>query len=82
VVESYPDVRWFKYMMDVRYTSNTVLRAQFADYLCDRWNATHGAGVRRLGLHYVEQPTRLDGPEPTNRVELLRYSCARNRVVD
>jgi hypothetical protein len=78
VAASYPNVRWFKYLMDLRASANAPLRPQLAEYLCQRWNASHETGVERLEIHYVEQPTRLDGPEPTNRVELLQYSCARN----
>ncbi|NHN61319.1 HTTM domain-containing protein [Halorussus sp. JP-T4] len=81
VAGSYRNVRWFKYMMDLRAGANAPVRPAFADYLCRRWNATREVGVERLGLYYVEQPVRLDGPEPTNRVELLRYSCAKNATV-
>ena len=81
VAGSYRNVRWFKYMMDLRAPANAPVRPAFADYLCRRWNATRDVGVERLGLYYVEQPVRLDGPESTNRVELLRYSCARNATV-
>ncbi|WP_435181891.1 HTTM domain-containing protein [Halorussus sp. AFM4] len=81
VAGSYRNVRWFKYMMDLRASAGAPIRPAFADYLCRQWNATHTVGVERLGLYYVEQPVRLEGPEPTNRVELLRYSCARNATV-
>ncbi|WP_276302343.1 HTTM domain-containing protein [Halorussus lipolyticus] len=81
VADSYPNVRWFKYLMDLRVGANEPLRPHLAEYLCRRWNASHGVGVERLGMYYVEQPTRLEGPEPTHRIELLRYACARQASV-
>ncbi|MFC4451495.1 HTTM domain-containing protein [Halorussus aquaticus] len=76
VARSYRNVRWFKYMMDLRASAYAPLRPQFADYLCQRWNATHEDGVRRLELYYVEQPVRLDGPDPTRRVKLHSHTCS------
>ncbi|NEU58018.1 HTTM domain-containing protein [Halorussus sp. MSC15.2] len=76
VARSYRNVRWFKYMMDLRASAYAPLRPQFAEYLCQRWNATHEDGVRRLELYYVEQPVRLDGPDPTERVKLHSHTCS------
>jgi hypothetical protein len=75
VAASYRNIRWFKYMMDLRASAAEPLRPHFAAYLCGRWNATHEDDVERIALYYVEQPTRLDGPEPTNRVKLYEGSC-------
>jgi hypothetical protein len=70
------NVRWYKYLVDLQRADHATLRPHFADYLCRRWSATHETEIQRLTIYYVEQPTRLDGPEPTERVELLRYSCS------
>ncbi|UPV76502.1 HTTM domain-containing protein (plasmid) [Halorussus limi] len=75
VAASYRNVRWFKYMMDLRASAAEPLRPHFADYLCERWNATHEDDVERVALYYVEQPVRLDGPDPTNRVKMHEQSC-------
>ncbi|MDS0293287.1 HTTM domain-containing protein [Halogeometricum luteum] len=71
----YPSVRWRKYLVELRYSGDEARRRAFASYLCARWNRTHEDDLERLTVSYVEQPTRLDGPEPTRRVELLRHEC-------
>jgi hypothetical protein len=73
---TYPNVRWYKYLVDLQRDSSDALRHRFAEYLCERWNRDHETGVTQVTIHYVEQPTRLDGPERTERVELLRHSCS------
>ncbi|MFC6726020.1 hypothetical protein ACFQE1_16950, partial [Halobium palmae] len=50
-------------------------RRTFADYLCRHWNRSHGDDLCSPTLYYVEQPTRLSGPEPTRRVELGGDGC-------
>ncbi|WP_132058625.1 hypothetical protein [Halorussus amylolyticus] len=75
----YPDSRWRKYLVDLWRAEDADLTRGFAEYLCWRWNADNDDELTRVEVHYVEQPTRLDGPEPTRRVELGRYSCS---VVD
>jgi len=75
VAASYRNVRWFKYTMDLRASAAEPLRPHFADYLCEEWNASHDERVERVALYYVEQPIRLDGPDPTNRVKLYEGSC-------
>lgn len=71
----YHDVRWWKYLGDVYRSGNGALRRQFVAYLCRDWNATHADDLAGLTLYYVEEPTRLDGPDPTRRVKLLEHSC-------
>ena len=75
VAATYPNARWRKYLV-------TLWRPGFASHrqhLCRRWNATHRTGVERVDLYYVEQPGRLDGPEPTERVRLRAHRCGRDR---
>ncbi len=71
----YHDVRWWKYLGDVYRSGDGALRRQFAAYLCRDWNATHADDLAGVTLYYVEEPTRLDGPDPTRRVKLLEHSC-------
>jgi len=75
VAASYRNVRWFKYTMDLRASAAEPLRPHFADYLCEEWKATHDERVERVALYYVEEPIRLDGADPTNRVKLYEGSC-------
>ncbi|ELZ26776.1 HTTM domain protein [Halogeometricum pallidum JCM 14848] len=71
----FPSVRWRKYLVELRYSGDTARQRTFAAYLCERWNRAHEDDLTSLTVSYVEQPTRLDGPEPTRRVELLRHEC-------
>lgn len=71
----YPSVRWRKYLVELRYSGDEARQRAFAAYLCDRWNRSHEDDLTSLTVSYVEQPTRLDGPEPTRWVELLRHEC-------
>ncbi|SDM55240.1 Vitamin K-dependent gamma-carboxylase [Halogranum gelatinilyticum] len=75
VDRTYPSARWRKYLQDVRWSGDRRLREEFAGYFCHRWNTTHEDDLTRLTVSYVEQRTNLDGPEPTERVDLLRYRC-------
>ncbi|MDS0298343.1 HTTM domain-containing protein [Halogeometricum sp. S1BR25-6] len=71
----YPSVRWRKYLVDLRYSGDEARQRAFASYLCERWNRAHEDDLASLTVSYVEQPTRLDGPESTRRVELLQHQC-------
>lgn len=76
VDKTYPSARWRKYLQDVRWSEDRRLRAAFASYLCHRWNAEHDDDLTRVTVSYVEQRTTLDGPEPTERVDLYRHRCS------
>ena len=80
VSDSFPSHGWLVYLLDLQRPGNEALRPHFADYLCRRWNENHEDDLTAVRVYYVEQPTRLDGPDPTNRVELGRYSCAPDRA--
>lgn len=73
---TFPDQRWFLYLLDLSRSRYAGLRVQFADYLCRRWNTTHDDDLTELTVYYVEQPTRLDDPEPIHRRELLTHRCS------
>ncbi|WP_458188683.1 hypothetical protein [Haladaptatus sp. NG-WS-4] len=76
VSETFPSHRWLVYLLDLQRGENADLRSHFADYLCHRWSTTHEDDLVYVTVYYVEQPTRLDGPEPTHRVALVRHSCS------
>jgi hypothetical protein len=74
VAATYPSARWRKYLVD-EWRAGGEGTASLAGYLCGRWNRTHGSALVAVRIVYVEQPTRLDGPEPTRRVTLGRHRC-------
>jgi uncharacterized membrane protein len=75
VSESYPTARWRKYATNVAAADDGVPDA-FASYLCS--HSPHGRSmpVEHMTVYGVEQSTRLDGPEPTNRVEWASTNCS------
>jgi len=73
---AYPSMRWYRHLKNLRSPGYAPLREPFADYLCRRWNRTHDDGMVRLTVTVVEEPTRLEDPEETRRVELLGHSCS------
>jgi len=75
LARTYPSHRWYVYLYDLRRPGYGALRPHFADYLCARWNARHDDDLASVTVYYVEEPTRLDGPERTRRVELLTRTC-------
>jgi hypothetical protein len=77
LARTYPNVRWFKYLVDLRRGGNAALQRGLGDYLCERWNRTHETRVEELTTYYVEADVRLDGSAPTERVKLRHHSCPR-----
>ncbi len=73
VAATYPGTRWRKYLTAVRADDRA--RRAFADYLCRRGTARHGAAVETVAVDYVRVPVRPDDPATTERVELGRYRC-------
>jgi hypothetical protein len=76
LAQTYPNVRWFKYLVDLRRDGNEALQRGFGEYLCERWNRTHETTVERVTIYYVEQEVRLDAAGPAERVELRQHSCS------
>ncbi|WP_244605252.1 HTTM domain-containing protein [Halorussus halobius] len=76
VAATYPDVRWYKYLVELQRGQADRLGPAFGDYLCREWNADHGTQLENLTAYYVEERVRLDEPETTERVELFRYACS------
>jgi hypothetical protein len=61
--------------MDLRNPGYAGLRPAFGAYLCQRYDARHTDSLVNVSLYVIEQPTRLDGPEPVRRVELWSGTC-------
>lgn len=76
VAATYPTARWRKYLIGLWWADDDDLTRPFAGYLCRRWNSTHDDDLVEVTVYVVEQPTRLDGPEPTRRIELLQHACS------
>lgn len=76
VSATYPTARWRKYLVSL-YTEDAAFRDEFAGYLCRQWNAEHARDLTRVSVVFVEQPTRLAGPEPTRPVRLATHECAK-----
>ena len=74
LADAFPTARWRKYVANI-WRSDDTLNRGFAGYLCGRWNASHENDLTNVTLYYVTEPTRLDGPEPTDRVKLSEHSC-------
>ncbi|MCD2199481.1 HTTM domain-containing protein [Halobacterium sp. KA-4] len=75
VAGSYPSARWRKYVANLRGADPAVADG-FADYLCTRWNGGQDDELASVRVFVVEQQVRLDGPGPTDRVELAAKNCS------
>ncbi|WP_224332204.1 HTTM domain-containing protein [Haloprofundus halobius] len=78
-MERYPSSRWRKYLVDAKWSGDETIQREFAGYLCERWSEEREGELRNVTVSYVEEPTRFDGPESTEHVELLRYNCSSGR---
>jgi len=74
VSTSYPTARWRKYATNVASADDRVPSA-FAAYLCSQSPHGRSTAVENVTVYGVEQPTRLDGPEPTRRVAWASANC-------
>lgn len=75
VSDTYPSARWRKYLVSLAITEDSAFRGQFATYLCREYDAAHDDSLTSVDLVYVEQESRLDGPEPVTRRHLGNYTC-------
>jgi len=75
VSETYPTARWRKYLVSLAITDDRVFRDEFAGYLCRHYDATHDDSLTAVSVYFVEQETRLDGPEPVHRTAFGNYTC-------
>lgn len=74
IAATYPNARWRKYLGEVR-GGGAIERQAFADYLCRYGTAHYGTDVTELTISYVRETLRLEGPNPTEVVELGTYDC-------
>lgn len=75
LADTYPNARWRKYLVNLWRRGYAEHRPYLGDYLCRSWNSQHDTEMVELTLYYMEQPTRLDGEEPIERVMLHRHQC-------
>ncbi|MFC4543280.1 HTTM domain-containing protein [Halosolutus amylolyticus] len=74
---TYDTARERKYVSNMRYAGNEKHRSYFANYLCERWNASHETNVESLTVYGL---TDRSGPYEESpdvaRYELLEYDCS------
>lgn len=70
---TYPSARWLRYSLALRGIER--LQHPFAGYLCSRWNREHADELTRVTVVYNKVHVGLDGPEHTERVELVEHAC-------
>lgn len=74
ISDTYPTARWRKYLVGLwRYSSPD--RGYFTEYLCERWNRQHETRLQNVSVVFMEQPTRLDEPDPIERNRLASRRC-------
>jgi hypothetical protein len=80
IAGTYPNHRWMKYMEAVGGQQTPWMLPLFGEYLCDRWNQTHGDAEQVLELQtiYMAVVTQPDyqytAPRPR---EIFRHQCSR-----
>lgn len=72
---TYPNARWRKYLANLWRGWFHPSQEYLARYLCQEWNEDHATKMERVTLYYMEQPTRLDGPEPIEKKRLHSHTC-------
>lgn len=72
---TYPGHRWYLYLQHLRGPHTGPMRDRFADYLCERWDRTHGSELRSIEVSYVVQSVRLEGVGPTRTRSFGNRSC-------
>jgi len=76
VARTYDTARWRKYHSNVYSAGNRNHRAYLANYLCERWNRTHGVAMESVELYVVSQAGAPYGEEePVHEHHLITYDC-------
>jgi len=75
VSSSYPTARWRKYVTNLADADDGEPDA-LASYLCAHSPHGRSADVENVTVYGVQQPTRLEGPEPTERAEWASTNCS------
>lgn len=74
----YGDVRWTKYLTNLRRADYVFHRRLFGNYLCRRWNGAHGGSERLEGLALVFMLERTVPPDrelPAEPLLLFSQPC-------
>jgi hypothetical protein len=72
----FPDIRWRKFLAEFHRIEGGDLPYHFAAYLCHDWNTKHDDPLVELTIYRIDQPIRLDGPNPPGTATvLIAYSC-------
>lgn len=79
--ETYPSVRWRKYLVSLYWGGDERLSHALADDLCTRWNRTHSVGVENVSVYAVTQNVRQNAPgsgetRPSERNRLVSHDCS------
>lgn len=83
VCYQHPNMRWRKYMMNLKVLKNAEHRAPFADYLCNKWNAEHpDEKIERLQVIFMREDTpnpKETKPVYPRKIFLKNYTCGNYR---
>ena len=79
VADTFKDLHWRKYMVNLLPPQHEDLRLYFGRYVCREWNARHdeGGNLQRFQLYYMVEPTLPDYQtvEPS-RMVLWKHRCS------
>lgn len=75
VANTYPSVRWRKYLVSIWWADSDRLQRDTARYLCDRRADTHDSRLSSVSLVVTVERTRLGEPESLDRRELATVRC-------
>lgn len=76
--EEYKDVHWQKYLLSLKFGSDTRHTLHFARYLCRKWNDNHSdLKVKTFKIHYFMELTPPMGkPNPApQKITLWEHNC-------
>jgi hypothetical protein len=79
VADTFKDLHWRKYMVNLAAPRYEDLRVHFGRYICREWNARHdrGEALHRFQIYYMVEPTLPDYQtvEPS-RMLLWKHRCS------
>lgn len=79
VADTFKDLHWRKYMVNLLPSQHEELRRYFGKYVCREWDARHDEGedLQRFQLYYMVEPTLPDyRTVDPSRVLLWRHRCS------
>lgn len=76
IADTYPNMRWRKYLTNLWRSSYAGHRPYFAEYLCQRWNRQHDTRMVNVTLYFMEQPSQpYNESEPIEGDRLEHHRC-------